>query len=226
SFWLKPASSPVVASSPAHGRSEVWRCRVLKRLVMAPEGSPSGDPGVCLRRSRAQRSAAQRRARAAANRGFAVARQEVEQLNAKVELLQQPRTTDLRAQQAIDVLPPPPERMSSPSGYGRSGRRYWFMRSWMLARRRILADEGARYALLSSSSTFTPRVELTGAASEAADRARHEPLAAESASNAEAAAGSRPVLQALEGGGAGGGARGACRGAAECAQGAWHEVHT
>ena len=76
---------------------------------MALEGSPSGDPEVGQMCSKAQRSAAQRRARAAADRGVAAARSEVEQLKAKLELLQQSRTADQCAQQAIDALGPPPE---------------------------------------------------------------------------------------------------------------------
>ncbi|CAK0838417.1 unnamed protein product [Prorocentrum cordatum] len=87
--------------------------------------------------STAQRSAAQRRARAAAARGVTVARSEVEQLKAKVELIKQSRTADSRAQQASMPLTPyfhvPNFAMSSPNGYGRSGRHSWFMRSWMLA---------------------------------------------------------------------------------------------
>ncbi|CAK0812977.1 unnamed protein product, partial [Prorocentrum cordatum] len=81
-FWLKPVSSPLVAIC-----LRSWPARVQLLEKMARAGSPlEGDPFV-KRRSRAERTAARRRAVAAADSGLAAAMARVQELEKAFDML-------------------------------------------------------------------------------------------------------------------------------------------
>ncbi|CAK0852584.1 unnamed protein product, partial [Prorocentrum cordatum] len=122
------------------------------------------------------------------------------QLKAKVELLQHSRTADVCAQQAIDALPQPPGL------HDELAQRLRSLGAALLVHVQLDAGLGAhshrlRDAIRSVEQLLDVHPEVSAhwrGIKKVADRARHEPLVAESAGSAEQEQDLVPVVQALE----------------------------